>query len=377
MIRNFIAAACAAFLVVASQGPASAEGPRELPERIDWAITPSGNDSDDQVQLTLSYRSGRGHSNWSNSTRLSELQGLDPAQLASDDGSQVRFQIVRDAGRFDCDGIVRRERGTGECRFQPDAAFAAALAERGIERPTEAQHFQLALARVGLDLVDELERHNYPRPGIDDLVRAGIHGVSADYVRGMTEAGYHVGAAEGLVEMRIHGVTPDYVRSLAEAGYRPETETLKRLAIHGVTTDYIREMGAAGYRELSADDLVELRIHGVTPAFVRALAAAGYRPGAEMIKRLAIHGVTADYLRDMAELGYRDLSPEDLVGLRIHGVTTDYVRELRSLGYERLSADELRRMRIHGVTASFVRNRIRAGARLSPDELVRLRIHGG
>lgn len=318
MFRTLAAVVGAAFLVVASQGPASAEGPSRVPETIEWAIAPSGSDGGSQVQLTLSYRSSGGHSQWSNSTDLSELQGLSIAQLASREGGPARFQIRRDAGLLDCEGLVRLERGTGECRFAADPAFASALEQRGIGRPSDAQMFGLALSRVGLDLVGALERHRYDRPTLGDLVRGGIHGVSADFVRSMTEAGYHVGALDGLIEMRIHGVSPAYVRALAEAGYRPEASMLRQLAIHGVTTDFIRDMGELGYRRLSAEDLVGLKIHGVSARFVRDMADLGYRGlTADQLRNMRIHGVTADFVRAKLRPDFRP-SPEELVSLRIH-----------------------------------------------------------
>ena len=319
MFRTIVAATGAALLTFSSQGPASAEGPTEVPETIEWAITPSGSESDERIQLTLSYRSRGGHSQWSNGTDLNDLQGLDATQLAARDGGPVRFRIVRDAGRFDCEGIVRRQRGTGECRFESDPAFAAELERRGIGRPTRAESFGLALARVGIDLVDALERHRYPRPSVGDLMRGGIHGVTASYVEEMTGAGYHVGALEGLVEMRIHGVTAPYVRALAEAGYRPEADMVRQLAIHGVTSDFIREMGALGYRRLTAEELVTLRIHGVSAQFVRDMAELGYeRLSAEQLRNMRIHGVTPDYVRAKLRPNFRP-TPEELVSLRIHG----------------------------------------------------------
>src|SRR5690349_13408347 len=130
-----IAAIGAAILTFASQGPATAEGPSRLPESIDWSIAPDGGQEPaDEVQLSLSYRNGNDRSMWSNTTPLAELAGLDRAQLGSREGIPVHFQIVREAGRFDCEGIVRRERGTGECRFSGDESFAAELDRRGIGR---------------------------------------------------------------------------------------------------------------------------------------------------------------------------------------------------------------------------------------------------
>ena len=85
------------------------------------------------------------------------LQGLSAGQLAGD-GGPVRFRVPRDAGTLRCDGIVRRGRGTGECTFVANAAFADALAARGIGRPTPDEQFSMALNDIGIAYVDD------PRP---------------------------------------------------------------------------------------------------------------------------------------------------------------------------------------------------------------------
>ena len=87
MLKVIIAAAVAGLLAFAAQGPAVAEDSAVVPERIGWTIAPSGNDQDQRVQLTLSYRSRDSNGEWSNSTSLGDLQGLDLAQLRSRDGT--------------------------------------------------------------------------------------------------------------------------------------------------------------------------------------------------------------------------------------------------------------------------------------------------
>jgi hypothetical protein len=316
MIRHIIVAAAATLL---APGAHVALGAETVPETVGWTIEPGDEAAPHEVQLTISYRTRGGQSLWSNTTQLSELQGLDPAALAGD-FAPVRFRLVREAGSFDCEGSAGRRRGTGECRFEPDVAFAAALDRRGIGTPTRAQQYSLALARVGVGLIDELARHDYGQPDIDDLVAAGIHGVSVEYVRAMGAAGYRVGSVDNLVSMRIHGVTEDYVAALADAGYQPDADTLVAFRIHGVSPEYIRALGTAGAGRFRPDDLVAMKIHGVDPEFVR----------------------------DLASLGYRDLDAGDLTSMRIHGVTSAFVRRAVAEAPQRPSPAELVSRRIHG-----------------------------
>jgi hypothetical protein len=313
MIRQLAIAASAALLTYVLQPAAVAQ----VPDRVDWTIAPADADQANQVQFSIGYRRGRSSSNWSNTIDLAELPGLTATQLAADN-APVRFQIAREAGRFDCEGVARRGRGTGECSFTPDPAFTAALARHRIAAPTREQSYNLALARVSISMVEELERHGYQTPDAGDLVGAGIHRVDAAYIRDMAAAGYRVGRVDGLVAMRIHRVTPDYISALAAAGYRPSAEMAVQMRIHDATPEYIRALGAAGATGFDTDDLVALRIHGVRPEFVGELRTLGYeRLGADDLTSLRIHGIGADFVRRVNGEAGRRLTPEELVSRRL------------------------------------------------------------
>lgn len=306
MIRHMRLAAAVLFCTLASGAVA------QLPETVNWSVEPA---SRGEVQFSISYRTTNVRSNWSSTTPAAELRGLD-----LDAEGPVSFVVTRDAGRFDCEGVMRRGRGTGDCRFEGDSAFAAALERRGIGRPSRSDLYQLALARVGLGVVDELARQQHARPTVDELVQMGVHGADVAYVREMGEAGYRRGRADGLVQMRIHGVRPDLMRSLAEVGYPADAGLAVNLRIHGADSDYIAGMRRAAGHRFAGDDLVAMRIHGVTPEWVGELARLGY-PNLEASQLIAmrIHGVTGDFVRDAVEKAPARPSPEQLVSLRITG----------------------------------------------------------
>lgn len=299
---------------------------------VEWTIAPTepiGGEA--AVQLELSYRERGSSSNNSEPWPLRALEGLGAVELASPAGGAVRFQIVREAGRLDCEGVARRQRGSGDCIFSPDAGFAAALERRGIGRPSLRQQYQLAVQDVGLALVEELARQDYPRPTVDQLVALGIHGADVEFLRGLDGAGYRLGDLDDLVAFRIHGVTPEFIRELAAI--------------------------SPSYARLPADGLVAMRIHGVTPDRVRRYAGLGYRDlGQEQLVAMAIHGVTPDYVGELAELGYGGLGVDQLVAMRIHGVTPDYVRDFKKRGYAPPDAEQLVRMRISGFDPAKRRN---------------------
>lgn len=308
--------------------------------------------------LTLSYRESRRdtaggshESNWSSShsVGLEKLQGLSREQAFSAAGTNVRFDLRREAGTFACEGWFRQGKGSGHFTFVPDQGFASELGRRGLGSPDERQLFALARADVGLALLDELRAQGYERPTLEQLVRMGDHGVHADYVRGMGGMGYRLGSIDELVRMRDHGVGPDFVRELREFGYR----------------------------DLSAEDLVRARDHGVGSSFIREIQTAGYQaPPLDGLVRIRDHGVTASYIKGLRDEGYDSLALEQLVRMRDHGVTVEFVKELRELGYTRLSVEQLVRMRDHGVTPSFIRRARSRATAPTVDELIYMRDRG-
>ena len=203
--------------------------------------------------------------------------GLDHARL-NGPSQPVRFALVREAGRLDCSGNAGNARGSGTCAFSADAAFAARLAEAGIGRPTERQAYNLTLAKVGQELIDELGRHGYERPDIDGLVSMGIHGVTASYVRDIASAGYRLGKAEGLVKFRIFGIDARFIGDMAAIG--PQ------------------------FRSLSAEDLVQFKIFGVKPDLVRAYSELGYATldARDLVKIDSIVALK-DSTRDLYQMG--------------------------------------------------------------------------
>jgi hypothetical protein len=315
MIRKTMAAILFC-TILGAPAPASAQ---TLP--VEWTISPR-SEGKEGIQLSLSYRSPRGgHSMNSRPRSLSELQGLTPAFLASA-GGPAAFRIVRPAGMLDCRGVAGGGRGAGQCSFNGNPDFAAALERRGIGRPTLEQQYQLAMQDLGLDLVAELERQGYRPITVDKLVAAGIHGVTIPYLRALGEAGYRPAGMDGLIAFRIHRVDADYIRGI---------EPLN------------------GEARFSPDEIVAMRIHRVSADQAKQLAELGYnRLSHQQLMSMAIHRVTPDYIRAMAAAGYRGLAPEQLVSMRIHGVTADFARQMRSMGQEGVSAEELVRMRIHG-----------------------------
>jgi len=313
----------------------------------------------EKVQLTLSFREertdakgGRHSNNWNttNDIETDKLQGLTREQAFSTSGQNVRFQIRREAGTFNCEGWFKDGKGSGHFTFAPDAAFAAALRQRGVGSPDERQLFSLAQADVGLALLDELKSQGYELPSIEQLVRLGHHGVRLDYLKGLSSLGYRLGTIDSLVRMRDHGVGLDFIRQLREFGYRNLTaEELVRARDHGVSVVYIEELRAAGYATPPLEGLIRIRDHGVSTTFIRELRAEGFDSlPLEQLVRLKDHGVTVNFIKELKVLGYPQLSVEQLVRLRDHGVNAAFVRRAKSSMGDNPTVDELIQMKNRG-----------------------------
>jgi beta-lactamase regulating signal transducer with metallopeptidase domain len=308
---------------------------------------------------------------------LDRLAGLPVDQI---DGlnAPLHFPIRREAGTFTVDGVCRRGVCAGTFAFAPDAAFAEALATRGIGRPSPQESLSLAIADVGVAYLDALAAAGYAKPDVPMLVRAAQHGVDADYLHGMTALGYRAGSLDALITLRDHGVDSVFIRGMEAAGYAHlSAEELRVARDHGADPEYARGMTALGFPAMSLSSLIEARDHGVEPEYVRGMQALGYRLTLDEYRRARDHGVGAEYARGLASLGYPTLTIDALLTARDHGVDPEYVRGMAELGYKGVPLQDLVRLRDHGVDPEYVRRLQRAGSpHLSVDEVIQRRDRG-
>jgi len=313
-----------------------------------WMI--DSRDDRDWIQLNFMVRDGKGHSSWSGrDITLAKLQGLTGQQLAGP-SSDVHFTVRREAGTFDCQGRVSGGEGGGVFDLVLDDKFADALDRRGVGRPTQQQQARLAFADVGIGLLDELKGQRLPTPDVDELVTMGEHGVTLDYVKGMSDLGYRMPTLGALVQARDHGVDPKYVEGLQKAGFdRLEYEELLRARDHGVDTRYIAEMVEFSKERMTLDQLIELRDHGVDGRYVREMRKLGLTDGSlASLKRSRDHGVDPHFVADMADAGYDGLSLESLVRARDHGVDGRYARRYNQRVGRKVSLEQLIQARDRG-----------------------------
>ena len=242
-----------------------------------------------QVHFGLIYRHDHGNSHSESDWAISEFQGLDLAPAKHD----VKFDITRDAGRFDCEGYLSNGEGAGLFRFAANAQYSKGMSALGFSGIDEEMQFAMAVHDVSLE-----------------FARA----IKAEKLAGLT--------TEMLLAFRIHGVTPQFVREIRAAGLTADdADKLIAFRIHGVTPEMVREVRDSGLT-VSEDELIAFRIHGVTPAFINKVEA----------------------------LGYKQLTPDQLIAMRIHGVTPEFITEMKSRGLKNLTIDQLVNLRIHDIS---------------------------
>lgn len=202
---------------------------------------------------------------------------LKPAELSIDVGAlgrdgPIRLAMVRDAGRIDCDGAVRRRTGEGGCRFAANPAFASLLAAAGVSPVSTEDAYGMTL--VGLDraLVEAIRTAGYGKADADDLIALAAVGVTPAYVRDLASKNYRPGSLDDLVAFKAIGVTPDYVEGMMKAGIRPlDADTIVSLRALDVNPAFVEGFARIGYRDIDAEQLVALKALGVTPEMVQEM----------------------------------------------------------------------------------------------------------
>jgi hypothetical protein len=99
----------------------------------------------------------------------------------------VRFDIVREAGTFVCEGAFQDGRGSGTSVFQPNPDYRAQMLALGVQ-------------------------------DIDDrwLSAMALHDVTLQFARDLRDAGVGAARASQLLSLRIQNVTPDFVNEIRQ-----------------------------------------------------------------------------------------------------------------------------------------------------------------
>jgi beta-lactamase regulating signal transducer with metallopeptidase domain len=167
------------------------------------------------------------------------------------------------------------------------------------------------------------------------------------FIDEMKSVGLDTTDVDSLIALKIHGVTAEYVREIRDAGLTPDAEDVIAMKIHGVSPEYIAQFRAAGL-DPNLDEVVAMKIHGVAPGDITQFRAAGLDPNLDDVLAMKIHGVKPEDVTQFRALGF-ELDTDDVVALKIHGVTPEFINEARSHGFKDLSIDQIIQLKNAGV----------------------------
>ena len=240
----------------------------------------------DKINLTFERRADKENRNRMGQTYdFADLQGLSREQAAG--GGAVRFSLVREAGRIDCEGSFQNGKGSGTFRFTGNQSFIAEMRNRGFDferdsmatgdgREIVERLFAAATLNVTTTLADDLLSAGFGKLEVGDLFKAAIFKVDSKFMREMKATGFPNLGMQELVKARIFKIDADFVTQLTRMGFDKESfESLVRMRIFKVTPEFITEVRNEGLSNLSAEELVKMRIFKIDGEFIRQAKAEG------------------------------------------------------------------------------------------------------
>jgi hypothetical protein len=244
------------------------------------------NKDSSKIQLNLERRTQRGGRNqMGQSYDFAELQGLSREQALN--GGPVKFSLVREAGRIDCEGTFQNGKGSGTFSFTANPTFISAMKSRGFDFEADSKRrendddyredrlFAATTLNVTTALADDLTSA-FGKLDIEDLFKAAIFKVDSQFAREMKASGFENLGMEELVKARIFKIDAAFVRQVSDMGFQKEPfESLVKMQIFKVTPEFIAEVRGEGLTNLQVEELVKLRIFKIDGQFIRDAKADG------------------------------------------------------------------------------------------------------
>ncbi|MFN2510333.1 MAG: hypothetical protein ABR568_02685 [Pyrinomonadaceae bacterium] len=249
----------------------------------DW--TASLQDDSTKINLNFEQRGEkRGKHQMGQTFELTDLQGLTREQALS--GGTVKFNLVREAGRIECEGSFQNGKGSGTFRFTGNPSFVSAMKSRGFdfeensisneERHSENRLFAATTLNVTTALADDLSSAGFGKLQVEDLFKAAIFKIDSKFMREMKASGFADLGMEELVKARIFKIDAEFVRQVSQMGFDKEPfESLVKMRIFKITPEFITEVRNEGLTNLAIEEIVKLRIFKIDSEFIRQAKAEG------------------------------------------------------------------------------------------------------
>jgi len=255
-------------------------GSLSLPERVAVELEAAGRASS-QARLELAREAGR----LSLEGTVGDTRGRGVFTFAPDPAyapAMARLGL----GRLDGEDLLAAaiwDVGSERLRMLERAGY------RGLEFD---ELLSSAIFQVDTTFIAAIRALGFQDLDIDQLVAFKIHGVTPEFIVEARAMGLGALDADDLVAMRIHEVGQEQVDAARSLGGQPDLDDVLGMAIHGVTAEFIQQMTDAGVRPEDVEEALAFRIHGVTPELVRSLRDQGFTDldGEDLLK-IRIHGL--------------------------------------------------------------------------------------
>jgi hypothetical protein len=252
---------------------------------------------------------------------LAALEGLrqrPPALVLAASGGSLVSRIQRLLGRE-----VRQRKAPSAWlgALAPAALVLAAIVS--VSPPQAIAQSGPKTKGQAVGFLGELTDSGYPKLSVDEIIALKDHGVDADYVKGMLQAGLGVPTVPQLVRLHDHGVLPSFVASMVASGLVDGLDfgNVIRLRENDARGDDMGRVRALGFGRFTPDEVVKLRQNGVDVDTFAALKEAGV-DHASVSDAVAFrqNDVTAERIRDMKQQGFKNLTVGQILKLRRGGV---------------------------------------------------------
>ena len=276
-----------------------------IPQNVmtgEWTASLDKNDPG-KIQLNLERRTDSGRRSQMGQTYdFAELQGLSREQVLN--GGAVKFSLVREAGRIDCEGSFQNGKGSGTFQFTGNQSFVAAMKSRGFDfeedsnsegRHSENRLFTATALNITTALADDLSSAGFGKLDVNDLIKAAIFKIDSKFMREMKASGFGEMGMEELVKARIFKIDADFVKQVSQMGFDKEPfESLVKMRIFKITPEFLAEVRNEGFTNISVEDAVKMRIFNIDAEFIRQAKAEGVPLDVEKLVQRRI-GVAGKY----------------------------------------------------------------------------------
>lgn len=254
--------------------------------RGSWTISKS----DEPGKVMFGLMQGPPHHRWNSESdwALTAFTGLDLSPTKHD----VKFAVVRDAGRFDCAGYLENGEGAGTFQFTANPEFLRGMSALGFNDIDAGKQMAMAVHDVSLDFARRMKALKLSRFDTDKLVAFRIFDVNEQFINALRAEGLAANDSDKLIAFRVHGVSPDQVRDLRKAGLKLSEDQLIAFRVHGVSPDFVTKVEELGYESPNPDQLISMKIFDVTPEFIADLRARGLKDlSIDKLVQLKVHGI--------------------------------------------------------------------------------------